>query len=294
MKHRVAILIPYFGDWPEWINFFIESCRANSSIDWFLFTDREPPANSARNVRYQRIAFEDYKELLSSALGVRIAAEQPYKLCDVRPALPFVHRTLVAGYDFVGFGDLDVIYGDIRSFYDDDLLASCDLLSSHPDRVSGHLCLFRNSEKMVTAFKRVPGWASLMETPKNVTFDERAFYNLFRGPWAKVSSALHIRKPRCFFRESYSTPAPTEHMRWFWENGRLTNEYYPHHPLMYLHFMSWHSSRWYADQPNTAPAAGAPWSRLPDVVQMDWREARKDGFMISPDGIQPIARRHYE
>ena len=27
MKHKIAILIPYFGEWPAWIDFFVESCR---------------------------------------------------------------------------------------------------------------------------------------------------------------------------------------------------------------------------------------------------------------------------
>ena len=82
-------------------------------------------------------------------------------------------------------------------------------------------------------------------------------------------------------------------MRWYWQDGQLTNEFYPHHPFMYLHFMSWHSNRWYKDQPGADANAPAPWSVLPELVQMDWRDARKSGFMISPAGIQPIERPRY-
>ena len=82
-------------------------------------------------------------------------------------------------------------------------------------------------------------------------------------------------------------------MRWLWEKGRLTNEFYPLHPFMYLHFMSWHSSRWYESQADVQPGATAPWTRLDDIVQLDWRDARKNGFMVSPRGIQPIERRIY-
>jgi hypothetical protein len=290
MTPRIAILIPYFGDWPVWMNFFIESCRWNRDIDWLLISDREPPENSAPNVCYHRVSFEDYREQLSDALGVKVGANDAYKLCDLRPALGHVHAPTLSGYDFVGFGDLDVIYGDIRSFYDDELLSNYDLISSHSDRISGHLCLMRNREDVVTAFRQVRGWKDAFRRSDNVTFDERAFFNLFAGRNGRILPSRPPPSIRCFFREAYSTPGPTMHMRWFWEKGRLTNEYYPHHPFLYLHFMSWHSSRWYAGLPGTKAGANAPWAQLPNVVQMDWRDAGERGFMISPAGIQPIVR----
>lgn len=293
MKHSIVILIPHFGPWPSWINFFVESCRANRSIDWILFSDAEPPENRASNVRHVRITFEDYREVVSRALGIRVGADEPYKLCDVRPALPFVHADLVRAYDFAGFGDLDVIYGDIGAFYNDEILAEYDILSSHADRVSGHFCVMRNSEDVVTAFRRVRGWTSAMERNDYVNFDERAFYNLFRGTGARLLQHLWPKRQRCLFREAYSTPTVTDRMRWYWEDGRLTNEFYPHHPFMYLHFMSWHSNRWFSSQGHVEPGAAAPWSLLPEVVRMDWREARRSGFMISPAGIEPIERPTY-
>lgn len=293
MKQSIAVLIPYFGQWPVWIDFFVESCRANSSIDWILFGDSAPPENRAPNVRHVQISFHDYKSALGEALGINLNTASAYKLCDIRPAMALAHADLVRGYDFVGFGDLDVVYGDIRAFYDRETLDRYDILSSHPDRVSGHFCLMRNRDDVVGAFKRIRGWKAAMARPDHVAFDERNFYNLLRGARAKLFGGLGKQPLRCLFREAYSTPAATNQMRWYWENGRLTNEYYPHHPLMYLHFMSWHSNRWHASQAHVEPGSPAPWDRLPQVVRMDWRDARKKGFMISPDGIEPIAPRCY-
>jgi uncharacterized protein DUF6625 len=292
MKQKIAILIPYFGEWPGWIDFFIESCRWNRGIDWIIFNDRDLPENRSRNVRHIRTSFADYKTLVSDALGIRFTAAEPYKLCEIRPALPYVHRDLVAGYDFVGFGDLDVIYGDLRSFYDEELLASYDLFSSHSSRVSGHLCLMRNRVDVVTAFERDRHWRTTFERQEYMNFDERAFFNTLRGRRLKFPG-LGRRPIRCFFREAYSTPGATDRMRWYWKEGRLTNEFYPYHPFMYLHFMSWHSNRWYADQPGVAAGTPAPWSLLPELVSIDWRDARKQGFMISARGIGPIEPPHY-
>ncbi|MBA3526583.1 MAG: hypothetical protein M3438_09915 [Pseudomonadota bacterium] len=289
MTPSIAILIPYFGPWPAWINFFIESCRANGSIDWIVFNDADPPENRAPNVRQERVSFAEYKVLVSDALDIRLTAAEPYKLCDVRPALPLVHADLVRRYDFVGYGDLDVVYGDIRAFYDDDTLSRYDLLSSHAGRVSGHFCLMRNSPEMVGAFREIRGWEKAFERDDYVNFDERAFYNLFRAKRAKLFGSPRP-EARCLFREAYSTPGADSGMRWYWQGGRLTNEFYPLHPFMYLHFMSWHSNRWYADQPGVGPVDEAPWALVDDIVQMDWRKARREGFIISRAGFQPIQR----
>jgi hypothetical protein len=52
---RIRILIPYFGAWPPWMGLFLESCRANPSIDWLLLGDCGPlDADLPPNVRVER------------------------------------------------------------------------------------------------------------------------------------------------------------------------------------------------------------------------------------------------
>jgi hypothetical protein len=290
---KLAVIIPWFGPWPVWIDFFLESCRWNRTIRWFLLSDQAPPENRAANVAHERIAFDAYRDLLSKALESPLDKLRPYKLCDLRPALPLVHSEMLRGFDFVATGDLDVIYGDIRSFYDDRLLADYDLLSSHRTRVSGHFCVMRNDERMLGAFRRIRGWQNVFSDPESRGFDERAFFNLLTKSGRRMFRKAPEPQIRCYFHEAYSTPAATDRMRWYWKDGKLINEFYPHHPFMYLHFMSWHSDRWLGEQPGAAPGARSPWQCLPEIVQMDWRDARKHGFMISPQGITPIEEPEY-
>lgn len=293
MRHSIVILIPWFGPWPQWIDFFVESCRANPTIDWVIFTDAEPPENAAPNVRFERTSFADYKARVSATLGIRFDPADPYKLCDIRPALGEVHRDIVRRYDFFGFGDIDLVYGNIRETYDAETLDLYDALSSHPERCSGHLFLMRNREEMVSGFRRVTGWRRRMEEEAYNGFDEAGLYNLFRGRKAKLLAAVGRKPLRGLFREAYTSPVPGARMRWYWREGRLTNEFYPHRGFLYLHFMHWRSSRWYGSFPHIAPDAQPPWSRLEEVVRMDWREARANGFMISPEGIGPIELPRY-
>lgn len=294
MRHSIVILIPWFGPWPEWIDFFVESCRANRDVNWVLITDQSPPENSAPNVRFLRTSFADYKARISDTLAIRFDPSEPYKLCDIRPALGEIHADLIRGYGFFGFGDLDLVYGDIRETYDAEALDIYDAFSSHPERCSGHLFLMRNTPAMVSAFRSVWGWRRRMEQDAYNGFDEAGFYNLFRGRSAKLLGMLGRRNPRGLFREAYTSPVPGTDMRWYWRDGKLTNQFYPHRGFIYLHFAHWRGNRWYAWLPHIAPGTPAPWSRLDRIVQMDWRDARENGFMISPAGIQPIEEARHD
>jgi hypothetical protein len=73
--------------------------------------------------------------------------------------------------------------------------------------------------------------------------------------------------------------------RWFWQNGRLTNELDGGREFLYLHFMRWQSPRWINDPPLPGEAA---WPKLSNIVNMDWRRAGIEGFCIGLDGICPI------
>ena len=145
----------------------------------------------------------------------------------------------------------------------------------------------RNREDLVTAYSEVRGWKRQMEDPEYAGFDESGFYTWFRGSRRGLTGPGGP-KGRFLFREAYTSPAPTDRMRWYWRKGRLTNEFYPHRGFLYLHFAMWRSSRWYSGHPHIATGAVPPWQRLEQVVRTDWRDARRHGFTIGPDGIGPF------
>lgn len=36
---RVAIIIPYFGKWPVWMDFYLYTCSRQQNVDFLFFTD---------------------------------------------------------------------------------------------------------------------------------------------------------------------------------------------------------------------------------------------------------------
>lgn len=259
MAPRILFLIPYFGRWPLWMPFFLESCRHNPDIDWLFFSDCGVPPDLPDNVTVEAWTFDDYCRRVSERLGIPFAAETPYKLCDLKPALGDVHADRLSGYDFWGFSDIDLIYGDLRGYFTAERLTRRDLFATHARRVSGHLCLFRNDERMRRAYRQAPNWQKRLSDPRHNAFDEGGFSRLFirhKGWPAPLRALANVFNPwwrRAEFVEAHSTPngripwtdgSRQYPERWIWRAGRLTTDRDGDRAFPYFHFIGWKCDRW--------------------------------------------------
>ncbi len=297
MDRPLIMLIPYFGHWPAWIELFVESCKWNPEIHWRIYTDCGRPQNDAPNVEFVDLSFADYKALAGNRLGIRCEWSDPYKLCDLKPCLGHVHEVETRGYRFFGYGDIDVIYGNIRAFYTDELLARYDVISTHPERIAGHFAVFRNNERLRRAYELIPDCLDLVARPQFSAVAEGRFSGIFlRSPDALNLPDDHPLRRNLLFVERYSTVLSSRGWHdgtmnyprcWFWRNGRLTNDRDDAREFLYLHFMRWQSKRW----TNNPPAAGEGAWLNRDVMQTDWHRAGRNGFCISAEGFSELAGR---
>ena len=263
----IVIFITHFGAWPAWIDFFVEFRKKNSDINWVLLSDSGPlPRNNAQNIKIVPLTLpQSTLGSLAKRFEYASAPRIAYKIADIRPAFGEIHADMVRGYDFFGYGDLDVIYGRIRDFYTNDILARYSVLSTHPERLCGHFALLRNIRPLRRAFRRIPSWTTLMEEEQPVGIDENRAFFLTGLNGVRTSIPGRLRRLRFLLEERYSSPGPTHEMRWYWKNGILMNEFYGERGFLYLHFMHWKSSRWYRNRANVTPGAPAPWETLPDI-----------------------------
>lgn len=265
-ENRMVFIIPYFGVWPFWLPFFLKSCRFNPSVNWILYSDCGLPEDLPSNVRYVEKTFTEYCALASKKLGFDFNPERAYKLCDLKPALGFVHYEDIKEFDFWGFSDLDVLYGDLRSYFNEARLNGFDFFSTHERRVSGHLCLMRNTEKMRNAFWKIPDFQRRLCDTKSHALDEGGFSRIFlwRKNWPtplfKVAGFFNPWRRRAIFEELYSTPNagrpwidgsesfPTQ---WFWKKGILTTNNTGDRSFTYFHFYGWKKWSWDKSNPPT-------------------------------------------
>ncbi len=257
---KILLIIPYFGRWPFWFDLFLHTCRFNPTVNWLLIGDAEIPQDAPSNVAFKRVTYEAYLEYVSDRLGIQFKPTRPYKLCDLKPMYGFLHEEELKKFDFWGFCDLDVVFGDLRHFLNDELLAH-DVISCHATRISGHFALLRNTPVLREAFRMVEGWSDRVCDQKNHQLDEKAFSKLFiryknypawLRPFLPGFNRLGVR---CSFIERYSTPDcriawedgsrnfPSE---WYWRDGRLTNNA-SDNSYMYFHFLYWKQNFWKQD-----------------------------------------------
>lgn len=175
-KYKIAIIIPYFGKFPNYFNLFLKSCENNSSIDFLIFTDDTSRYDFPMNVKVKYMKFSEFKNIIKSKFNFDLKLDNPYKLCDFKPAYGFIFDSYLTKYDFWGYCDVDLIFGNIRKFIDDNILEKYNKIFQR-----GHLSLVRNEEKYNKLFmKEYRGkvlYKEIFQSSENKIFDEKFHSN---------------------------------------------------------------------------------------------------------------------
>jgi hypothetical protein len=261
----ILIFSDYFGIWPQWFDMYLESCRQNPTVEWCIHTDCPEPAFLPPNVTLIHMTFDEYCERVSQRLSIVFRPNHPYNLCNLKPMFGIIHADLVNGYDYFGWGDIDVIYGDIRAFYDDKVLTH-NMVSAHAHTCSGHLTLMKNESWLKNAYRHIHGWRERLEDPRPCewkdSLDEAHLTAIFTPTAhtrADFSAMTGTSAPNQryftgnYFVEQWSTPftplpwlnSSFEHPEtWFWHDGRVTNSDDDNRQFLYLHLMNFKAPCW--------------------------------------------------
>lgn len=172
MKTKVAIIVPYFGKLPDTFSVWMKTARKNKNFDFYIITDDATYSKSYDNLKFIKMDFIELKEKIQNIVGFNINLNMPYKLCDYRPVYGTVFSELLKKYDFWGFGDIDVFYGDLNDFINDSVLTRYDKIYS-----LGHLTLLRNNELCNNLWKTKHNYSvyrfdEAWKTPYSCHFDE--------------------------------------------------------------------------------------------------------------------------
>lgn len=147
---KIAIIIPYFGELPPNIITFLNSCKFNPTIDWYIFTDSIVNKIAIpHNVKIITTAFQNIKKRISKIIGrTDFVLDSPYKIVDYKPLFGLIFADYLQSYDYWGYSDMDVLYGDIRKFISKGLEDDLDKIGE-----LGHFTLFRNTDEINNRYK---------------------------------------------------------------------------------------------------------------------------------------------
>lgn len=196
----IVLIIPYFGTWPSWIDYFLLSCSYNPTIQWQIFTDCNPPAFRSDNVLFTHMTLADFNALASRKLRMSINITSPYKLCDFKPAYRIIFEDFLPSHDFWGYCDLDLIYGNIRDFLSDEILQSHEVITTGQEFMAGHFSLFKNIGTTNRLFENCPRYIKIFQdTEFAYAFDEiyrlQGIENLLQRTRNAIRKLNPFRKP---------------------------------------------------------------------------------------------------
>lgn len=183
MKPKIIIIIPYFGSWPSYLDLFLKGCENNQWLDILFFTDcRIPKTKSLKNIKYIYFTLTDFSNLASQKIGEVLKIKMPYKLCDFRPCYGLIFKDYIKNYDYWGYGDIDLIYGNLSAFIFPKIDKGYDVISNRKEILSGSLAIFKNTTYINHLYKNSERFLELIKSTRYEGLDETAHdHSTWRG-----------------------------------------------------------------------------------------------------------------
>lgn len=200
----ICFVMPYFGEFKKSVALFFESVRRNTKIDWLIITDNEQPINIPENIRWVKTTLNTIQDKARKKLNCKVCLNYAYRLCDFKPFYGLIFSEYLSEYEYWGYGDFDVIYGELFAFY-------TKIEYNRYDKINrwGHCTLIKNNSEMnylPFSFDRgtTEKVVNMLESNKNVGFDEREYNdlcfkskkNVYMGPFSADIDIFYDRM-RC-------------------------------------------------------------------------------------------------
>lgn len=281
---KIAYIIPYFGKLPSNFELWIMSCEVNPTIDWLLYTDDKTTYNYPSNVKVTYCTFDDIKNKIQTKFDFKILIDRPWKLCDYKVAYGDIFEEELKEYDFWGYCDLDLMWGNIRKFITDEILDKYDKIG-----FQGHSTLYKNNKEVNSRYKieipEYPSYKEIFTTSKGYCFDENiicGIYDKLNIPYYKETNFAHLRLYEYNFVFAH-VPLEDEYKNknqiLLWDSGHLYRKYLVNKKIfteefMYVHFFC---------RPITYKAKiinkEAKYLIYPDVL-IDWNDKKEIDYKL--------------
>ena len=239
---KIAVISVYYGKLLPYHRLWLRSCEYNPTIDFYFVTDNFIEY-LPKNVHTIQMSFQEFHTLTEKKLGISVRLDEPYKLCDFRPMYGQILEDYLTGYDYWAHCDMDMVFGDLRKFFDKYELSKYDRFLH-----LGHLSLYRNTPKC-NQYYRLPGskcgnWQEVVTNPQNCLFDEwSGIYGIFHEnhiPMFEERIFADISMIYSRFRLALNDPNYDQQV-FYWEDGHVYRTYWLNgeektEEFIYIHF----------------------------------------------------------
>ena len=112
-SEKICFVIPQFGTFPGYIDYFIRSASYIRDVADFWFITDHPLTmkHDAPNVCMEQMSLGDFSKLCRRKLSVDFSIVNSYKLCDLKPMYGFIFEERLKEYGYWGHCDFDYSTG---------------------------------------------------------------------------------------------------------------------------------------------------------------------------------------
>lgn len=198
MEKRVVLIVPYFGKFPNYFECWKKSAIANEEFDFLIFTDNSE-YKSEKNIKFVYMEFEEFKSIIQRCVKFKINLQEPYKICDYRPLFGQALKEYISKYEFWGFCDVDLIFGDLSHFVTNQILNSYDKVYK-----LGHLTIIKNNGMCNSLWlqkhhlKGIYRYDEAFSTPRACHFDEML----------GLTELAHLKNLKVYDKTDFADVAP--------------------------------------------------------------------------------------
>ncbi len=224
---RIKLLSAWFGVKPLWYSTFVAQMSRFTTIDWVCLP---PPEVRIRD----QIGWMNQQ--VKNVVGFPCKKDSVFGTCDYRPAYGDVFKKEYAGYDYIGWCDLDILFGDLDSILPP-LLADTDVLTFKQMYLSGCFTILRNIPEVTQLYKQTDTYRKVFRDWNYHFWDESGHPKF--APEASffqmiVTNNKRIRithAPHLYVCDTLQVPSPVS-----LRNGKLFDSY--ENEIALIHFMS--------------------------------------------------------
>ncbi len=174
-QSSVCFIIPWYGEYPWWMGYFLKSVESNPDYNWLLISDKLPENKLPSNIIFVEYSLGTLEALIFQKTGLKPTIKNPYKLCDFKPAYGAIFSDLIKEFNYWGYCDIDLVFGNISDFINPFLIDGFDVFSPDEEFFPGHFCLFRNSNKVNSLYNLANTVKEVFTSEKVFLFDEFLF-----------------------------------------------------------------------------------------------------------------------
>lgn len=224
---KTCIIVVHIGKFKQDFELWLVSAMHNPDFDFLIFTNDElgiqKYSNLSKNIIFHSISLAEIQTRIKSKLLIYPELTNPYKLCDFKPSYGVIFDEYINNYDYWGYCDTDLIFGDLKSLIGKKLGIYDRILDL------GHLCLFKNTKKnnyLFTSKEKRPHLTFEMacKESENIYFDEYFGLNVI---W-DCHEELSQYKDRCIYCDTNIYSFSLSNLNTsktkifaFWKEGKL-------------------------------------------------------------------------